>query len=125
MNHVVRISYTLVIEMNSLFSLSQFYFYFYFAGWHRGEKRAMKFSIPRIWQEPTVYSSSCYFCMVDSSKRRTGKNAPAITYPDLQSSIATVPHFPELPVEREQPSSKDSSTFLMKVCKSQIRGTLV
>ncbi|XP_058848173.1 uncharacterized protein LOC131698720 [Acipenser ruthenus] len=56
-------------------------------GWYRGEKRAMKFAIPRIWREPTDHSSNCYFCMVDPSKRRTGKNALAITYPDLPSSI--------------------------------------
>lgn len=73
----------------------------------------MKFAIPRIWREPTDYSSNCYFCMVDPSKRRTGKNAPAITYPDLPSSIAPVPHCHELPVptppEREQPSLEESS----------------
>ncbi|XP_051552787.1 uncharacterized protein LOC127440312 [Myxocyprinus asiaticus] len=82
-------------------------------GWYRGEKRAMKFAIPRIWQEPTDHSSNCYFCMVDPSKRRTGKNAPAITYPDLPSSIAPVPHCYELPIptppEREQPSLEESS----------------
>ncbi|XP_058890837.1 uncharacterized protein LOC131740095 [Acipenser ruthenus] len=82
-------------------------------GWYRGEKRAMKFAIPRIWREPTDHSSNCYFCMVDPSKRRTGKNAPAITYPDLPSSIAPVPHCHELPVptplEREQPSLEESS----------------
>ncbi|XP_058858437.1 uncharacterized protein LOC117432411 isoform X3 [Acipenser ruthenus] len=38
-------------------------------GWYRGEKRAMKFAIPRIWREPTDHSSNCYFCMVDPSKR--------------------------------------------------------
>ncbi|XP_018610198.1 cAMP-dependent protein kinase inhibitor beta-like isoform X2 [Scleropages formosus] len=32
----------------------------------------MKFAIPRIWQEPTDHSSSCYFCMVDHSNLRTG-----------------------------------------------------
>ncbi|MGH0125014.1 UNVERIFIED_CONTAM: hypothetical protein FKN15_077232 [Acipenser sinensis] len=58
----------------------------------------MKFAIPRIWREPTDHSSNCYFCMVDPSKRRTGKNAPVITYPDLPSSITSVPHCYELPV---------------------------
>ncbi|XP_076325272.1 uncharacterized protein LOC143233190 [Tachypleus tridentatus] len=37
------------------------------AGWYRGEKRAMKFAIPRIWRELTDHSSNCYFCMVDPS----------------------------------------------------------
>ncbi|XP_076362941.1 uncharacterized protein LOC143253262 [Tachypleus tridentatus] len=82
-------------------------------GWYRGEKRAMKFTIPRIWREPTDHSSNCYFCMVDPSKRRAGKNESAIIYPDLPSSIALVPHCPELPVptlpERKQPFSKESS----------------
>src|SRR5271165_3105621 len=84
-----------------------------FTGWYRGEKRAMKFAIPRIWREPNDHSSNCYFCLVDPSKRRTGKNVPPIMYPDIPSSIAPVPHYPELPVptppERDQPSSGESS----------------
>jgi len=51
--------------------------------------------------------------MVDPTKRRTGKNAPQNVYPDIPSSIAPVPHCPELPVptppKRDQPSSGDSS----------------
>jgi hypothetical protein len=82
-------------------------------GWYRGEKRAMKFAIPRIWREPTDHSSNCYFCLVDPSKRRTGKSAPPIMYPDIPSSIAPVSHCPELPVpnppKRDQPSSGESS----------------
>ncbi|XP_061433736.1 uncharacterized protein LOC133359273 [Lethenteron reissneri] len=82
-------------------------------GWYRGEKRAMKFAMPRIRREPTDHSSNCYFCMVDPSKRRTGKNAPAITYSNLPLTIAPVPHCHELavptPPEREQPSSEESS----------------
>ncbi|XP_076338945.1 uncharacterized protein LOC143240419 [Tachypleus tridentatus] len=82
-------------------------------GWYRGEKRAMKLSIPRIWHEPTDPSRNCYFCMVDPSKSQAGKNASAIMYLDLPSSIASVPHCPELPVptppERKQPSSEESS----------------
>ncbi|XP_045133910.1 uncharacterized protein LOC123517658 [Portunus trituberculatus] len=42
-------------------------------GWYRGENRAMRFAIPRIWREPTDHSSNCFFCMVDPSKRRAGK----------------------------------------------------
>ncbi|XP_076367060.1 uncharacterized protein LOC143255379 [Tachypleus tridentatus] len=82
-------------------------------GWYRGKKRVMKFAIPRIWREPTNYSSSCYFCMVDPSKRRTGKNASAIMNLDLPSSIAPVSHCAELPVptppERKYPSSEESN----------------
>ena len=51
--------------------------------------------------------------MVDPTKRRTGKNAPQIVYPDIPSSIAPVPHCPELPIstplKRDQQSSGDSS----------------
>ncbi|KAL7868474.1 hypothetical protein SRHO_G00098580 [Serrasalmus rhombeus] len=81
-------------------------------GWYRGEKRAMHFAVPRIWREPTDHSTNCYFCMVDPSKRRTGKNATPVTYPDIPSSIAPV-HCPELPVPtppyRATPPSEESS----------------
>ncbi|XP_076308654.1 uncharacterized protein LOC143224076 [Tachypleus tridentatus] len=54
-----------------------------------------------------------YFCMVDPYKRQAGKNASAIMYTDLPSSIDPVPHCSELPVltspERKQPSSEESS----------------
>ncbi|KAL6481179.1 hypothetical protein MHYP_G00092590 [Metynnis hypsauchen] len=64
-------------------------------GWYRGEKRAMRFAVPRIWREPTDHSTNCYFCMVDPSKRRTGKNATPVTYPDIPSSIAHSVHLKE------------------------------
>lgn len=69
-----------------------------FAGWYRGEKRSMKFAVPRVWREPTDHLSNCYFCMVDPSKRRSGKRAMPIIYPNIPSSIAPVPHCTELPV---------------------------
>src|SRR6218665_1358475 len=85
----------------------------YVTGWYRREKRAMKFAIPRIWPQPTDHSSNCYFCMVDPTKRRTGKNAPQIVYPDIPYYIAPVPLCPELPVptppKRDQSSSGDNS----------------
>ena len=37
-------------------------------GWFQGERRPMKFAIPRIWREPTDHSTNCYFCMADPSK---------------------------------------------------------
>ena len=58
----------------------------------------MKFAISRVWREPTNHTNDCYFCMVDPSNRRTGKNAPAIVYPSIPSSIAAVPHFDQLPI---------------------------
>ena len=59
---------------------------------------SMKFAAPGIWREPTNHSSYCYFCLVDPSKRRTGKNVSATRYPDISSSIAPVPHSAELPI---------------------------
>ena len=51
--------------------------------------------------------------MADPTKRRTGKNSPQVVYPDIFSSIAQVPHCPELPIptppKSDQPSSGDSS----------------
>ena len=74
----------------------------------------MKFAIPRIWREPTNHTNDCYFCMVDPSKRRTEKNAPAIVYPSYPSSIAPVPHCDQLPVpiptRSQDPISADEST---------------
>ncbi|XP_076352859.1 uncharacterized protein LOC143248385 [Tachypleus tridentatus] len=73
----------------------------------------MKFAIPRFWRKPTDHSSICYFFMVASSKRPAGKNASAIMYPDVPSTIAPVPHCLELtvptPPEKKQPSSEESS----------------
>ena len=74
----------------------------------------MKFAIPRIWREPTDHITNCYFCMVDPSKRREGKNATPVVYPDLPSSIAPVPHCPELPVplppNKHQPAEDSDSS---------------
>ena len=73
----------------------------------------MKFAIPIIWREPTNHTNDCYFCMVDPSKRRTGKNAPAIVYPSIPSSIAPVPPSDQLPVpiptRSQDPVSADES----------------
>ena len=52
--------------------------------------------------------------MIDPSKRRTGKNAPAIVYSSISSSIAPVPHSDQLPVpiptRCQDPVSADEST---------------
>ena len=51
--------------------------------------------------------------MVDPTKRRTGKNAPKIVYPDIPSSITPVPYCPVLPFltppMTDQPSSGENS----------------
>lgn len=88
----------------------------FFLGWLRGEKRAMKFGVPRIWREPTDHSHNCYFCMVDVSKHRSGKNAPKLQYPNIPSSLAPVLHSPDLPIPKppekiqETISSQSSSS---------------
>ena len=67
-------------------------------GWYRGEKRSMKFAVPRIWREPTDHVLNCYFCIVDPSSRKSGKKGDEIKYPDIPSSIAPVKHSDDLPV---------------------------
>jgi len=63
----------------------------------------------------TNHLTNCYFCMVDPSKRRKGKNAPSIKYPDIPSSIAPVPHnttdmpVPQPPL-RDEPFITDASS---------------
>ena len=84
-------------------------------GWLRGEKRAMRFAIPRIWREPSNHYTDCYFYMVDPTKRRKGKNTPPIEYPNIPSSIAPVPHnTTNLPVPqpptRDQPYPAETSS---------------
>ncbi|XP_069954790.1 uncharacterized protein [Cherax quadricarinatus] len=95
-------------------------------GWYREEKRSMKFVVPRIWCEPTDNSTSRYFCLVNSFKRRTGENVADICYPDLPSSIAPVPHSADLPVptppERSQPSEEESRN---QKKKSTVKKTMI
>src|SRR6218665_1720029 len=78
----------------------------YVTGWYRGERRAMKFAISRIWPQPIDHSSNSYFCMVDPTKRRTGKNAPQV---DIPSSIAPVSRCPQPPVPT--PREEGSAIF--------------
>ncbi|KAG8233877.1 hypothetical protein J437_LFUL013994 [Ladona fulva] len=78
-----------------------------FKEWNRGEKRTMKFASQRIWQKPTDHSGNCYFCMVDPSNCRTGKNAFATMLPVLNSSIASVLLCHELSVYKVRDTGKD------------------
>lgn len=68
-------------------------------GWLRGSRKCMPFAIPRIWREPTNHHDDCYFCIVDISKYKKGKDRrTAIVYPNIPSSIAPVPHCEDLPI---------------------------
>ena len=75
----------------------------------------MRLAIPHIWREPSNHHSNCYFCMVDPSKWRKGKNAPPIEYPNIPSSIAPVPHntsdlpVPNPPTKAQQMVAVESS----------------
>ncbi|KAL4706484.1 hypothetical protein ACJJTC_015682 [Scirpophaga incertulas] len=79
-------------------------------GWYRGEKRQMKFAVPRIWREPSDHLTDCYFCIVKPLK---GKNSKKTSYPDLPSTSAPMPHtdtnpVPNPPVLENQVLSQDS-----------------
>ena len=43
----------------------------FIVGWYRGEKKAMKFAVPRIWREPSDHHTDCYLCIVNPLR---GKN---------------------------------------------------
>lgn len=80
--------------------------------WYRGERRKLKFGIPRIWREPTDHISNCYFCIVVVTGHRKGKKTDVFDYPDLPSSLRPVMHCDELPVPKPPviPSSTSSSS---------------
>lgn len=71
--------------------------------------------------EPTDHSSNCVFCMKDPSKRPAGKNALAIIYADLLSSIAQVSHCPDLHVPTS-PKRKRLSSEEDEVIDADYRG---
>ncbi len=76
----------------------------------------MKFATPRIWREQRNHVHDCYFCIVNPSKRRRGKNAKPVEYPDLASSSAPIPHdltrpVPEPPKNLSQKSNSSLSSY--------------
>ncbi|GBN41933.1 hypothetical protein AVEN_209996-1 [Araneus ventricosus] len=58
-----------------------------------------------MWREQQNHTTDCYFCSVDVRGFNT-KNKKNIFYPNLSSSIRTVPHSSEIPVPLP-PSSLD------------------
>lgn len=78
-------------------------------GWLRGSRKCMPFAIPRVWREPTNHSTDCYFCTVEISKYKKTKDRKLITYPDIPSSIAPVPHSESLPIPAPPMSREESS----------------
>lgn len=85
-----------------------------FLAWYRGEKRHMKFAVPRLWREPGDHVKDCYFCIVNPSKRRSGENAEKIFYPDLPSTSSPIPHGENFPV----PSRSERNILLIQSSQS-------
>lgn len=83
----------------------------------RGEKRAMKYAIPRNWSVLRDYSTKGYSCIVDPYKRRASKNVPPVNYPDFSSSIAPVPLSADLPV----PTPPKKLTYPQKITIQRMR----
>ncbi|XP_076266127.1 uncharacterized protein LOC143199889 [Rhynchophorus ferrugineus] len=84
-------------------------------GCYRGEESSMKFTTPRIWREPKYYVNNYYFCIVNPGKKRRGKNAKPIEYPDLECPCALVAHdltrlIPEPPKKLSRKSSSSLSS---------------
>lgn len=69
-------------------------------GWLHGSRRCMPFTVPQIWRKPTNHHNDCYFCMIDISSYKTGKDRRNVVYPNIPSSIAPVPHTEDLPIPR-------------------------
>ena len=82
--------------------------------WVKG-KKSHAFCYSRIWREPSKHHLDRYFCIVNPSKRRKGKNDPLIEYPNIPSSIASVPHntsdlpVPNPPTKSQQMVAVESS----------------
>lgn len=72
-------------------------------GWYRGEKRAMKFGVPRIWTQPSNHINDCFFCMVQITR---GKSSRSTVYPNILSSSAPVAHSADLPVPQRIKNSR-------------------
>ena len=66
--------------------------------WLRGSRKSMPFAIPRVWREPRNHHDDCYFCMIDLTHFKRGKNRRQLQYPDIPSSRAPVPHSEDLPI---------------------------
>ncbi|CAF4935123.1 unnamed protein product [Pieris macdunnoughi] len=78
----------------------------------------MKFAVPRIWREPTDHIHDCYFCVVNPSKRRAGKNAKKIEYPNLPSTSAPVPHSENFPVPSNPKRKAEEQLPLSQICSN-------
>ena len=76
----------------------------------RGDGHSMPFAIPRIWRELQNHVDDCYFCTVDISRFKKTKNRRDITYPDIPSSIAPVPHSAELFIPRPPAKNLESES---------------
>ncbi|GAB0091317.1 hypothetical protein DMENIID0001_061420 [Sergentomyia squamirostris] len=85
-------------------------------GWYRGEKkRNLKFTVPRIWREPTSHETDCYFCLAKPVRgKKPGSMMVKNLYLNLPSSSAPVPRSssqaaPKHPAGAPETSSASSS----------------
>ena len=75
------------------------------------EKESYEVCCAQNLQEPTNHSNDCYFCLVDPSKQRAGKNVSATRYPSIPFSIVPVPHSAQLlvPITPLPPKNKNKN----------------
>ena len=79
--------------------------------WTKGSC-CMPFAIPMVWREPTDHVSYCYFCLTNITGV-TAKTKNNVKYPNLPSTMRSVPHSAELSVPKPptnmMPSDSESS----------------
>lgn len=62
-----------------------------FPGWYGGKKIFFKFSLPRIWDQPSNHTTDCYFCIFDiKSTKRIFFKSDKIPELNIPSSRAPV-----------------------------------
>jgi hypothetical protein len=61
--------------------------------------RQMPFAILVVWRKAKAHSSSCYFCLINTSGI-TSKSKHTIKYPDMPSAMRPVPDSEQLPLPK-------------------------
>ncbi|XP_076257483.1 uncharacterized protein LOC143194719 [Rhynchophorus ferrugineus] len=78
-------------------------------------RQSVKFATRK--REPKDHVKDCYFYIVNPSKRRRGKHARPIEYPDLESSSASVVHNLTLPVPSYRKNYRRKVAHLLVLIK--------